>query len=823
MQTRKVFNFLAFSLLFVVFASKAIGQQPAQVLTIEEENGKLKKLQNQILQPVKASDTVRVEVIGLSDQDNLYIFKDYEHPENEEEYTKEKLFKNSSENPGRLYFDISVKEFQKSDSEKDILKITLVREIDRNPESREPYEFEYVFGKEKSADGTVNGFPLEDAISLSEYIQKEDYEAILTILLHYYSSEIIAQDSDWDNDNPWVWIKERVEKNPFLYNILDLTRLEKVVKEFRKIEAKEGELSIVSNSGDEISTQASSSTESATQSTSTGISFPTTLIDATGTFLADRFKKEVNIAFLDQFREQLEKQKDLQLLFPMTHTFLRETEPYNYASFLVTLRENFDSDLQQSFGNVADFLRAKDENDDLNWAILSLDLVQDLISEVHPGDIIEGLAQNTFLLEENDSLSNMLKVTSLFTQNLREPTSGAWYDDAKLTQLKTSPVAIQAFIGLILIKQKKELEAISVDNSDLYKKLTNLEVSKIYLSVSDLVSKIRVLGKYLGEIKEDSLDKEEKAALKILFLRESVELIKSGMGLYKKIINDTTNTFDPYIVVIRSALNLETSIRNQKYGQALTDVIGIISQALPKNSTNVLVHSLHKYGTFAVNLVNAKTTEEMVNALESAALPVGSYRIKRNSYFDISLNAYPGVFGGVEVVTNNAGLKGSPKFGFTWGATAPIGINLAWGHRNKWSKDSFISSATDTANVLRYLEENLKGSSSSIFFSLFDVGSVFAIRIQDGVSDLPELKFQNVFAPGVYYIYGFKDLPLSWMFGGQYGPQLRGFETTNSTDLNPIIIDRSNFRIGTGLTVDIPVFNFYTKTPDRKFLDVFSN
>ncbi len=65
-----------------------------------------------------------------------------------------------------------------------------------------------------------------------------------------------------------------------------------------------------------------------------------------------------------------------------------------------------------------------------------------------------------------------------------------------------------------------------------------------------------------------------------------------------------------------------------------------------------VMQSFFKLGTFMATFVQAKSSDEVASAIESFALPQGSSRIKRESVFNVSLNAYCGFFGGGEKILN---------------------------------------------------------------------------------------------------------------------------------------------------------------------------
>jgi hypothetical protein len=69
-------------------------------------------------------------------------------------------------------------------------------------------------------------------------------------------------------------------------------------------------------------------------------------IDALGSFIANRFKQEVEIAFLQKFKEWLQKEPFLQQLFPETFKVLMQNDPYEYTTFLEALKEALSKDVK---------------------------------------------------------------------------------------------------------------------------------------------------------------------------------------------------------------------------------------------------------------------------------------------------------------------------------------------------------------------------------------------------------------------------------------------------------------------------------------------
>lgn len=100
-------------------------------------------------------------------------------------------------------------------------------------------------------------------------------------------------------------------------------------------------------------------------------------------------------------------------------------------------------------------------------------------------------------------------------------------------------------------------------------------------------------------------------------------------------------------------------------------------------------------------------------------------------------------------------------------------------------------------------EMYISGSSASLFVSVLDLGALVLFRLDQATGPLPQtVSFRQVFSPGISYVYGLRDLPLAVHVGAQLTPQLRSI---GESSLNA-------FRLSAGLTVDIPMFNFFTRT-----------
>lgn len=208
----------------------------------------------------------------------------------------------------------------------------------------------------------------------------------------------------------------------------------------------------------------------------------------------------------------------------------------------------------------------------------------------------------------------------------------------------------------------------------------------------------------------------------------------------------------------------------------LTDLLNHHKEILPK---------IIKYGNLAASIAKAESSDEVKKIIEANALPAGSASIKKRSRSNVALNAYVGLAAGPEY---NGDIS---EFDVSLGVNAPIGIAISGGRYKRLSGTTFKEKGSNT-----------------LFFSLIDIGAVTSFRFGDTqTEELPEIKLENIFAPGVYYVYGLPKWPLSFGIGGQLGPQLR--ELTNTVaDIDSGL----SFSLKFFVAVDIPLLNFYTKS-----------
>lgn len=238
---------------------------------------------------------------------------------------------------------------------------------------------------------------------------------------------------------------------------------------------------------------------------------------------------------------------------------------------------------------------------------------------------------------------------------------------------------------------------------------------------------------------------------------------------------------------IQARLNLFTA--HGALGSEATAQIKILA------SIGKFTEKLSFFYNFVTDMANADSSVAIKKILEKYADPPGSYKIKRSSAFSCSLNAYPGGYAGGAIHTRNDA-RGM------FGITAPIGVSLNWG----WCEKKNVYDQT-TSNFTSDHDNpfwNKTGWSNSLFISLIDVGAALNLKFfSDSVSLPSKVTVLQILSPGLYYVLGVKNAPVSLMLGGEMMPELNQLSGDKSG-----VKTSTLFWLGGTLSVDIPVFHF---------------
>ncbi len=421
------------------------------------------------------------------------------------------------------------------------------------------------------------------------------------------------------------------------------------------------------------------------------------------------------------------------------------------------------------------------KKDSINLAITILDVVQEVKKGKHPMEIIEIIINRAYINQMDNKISDPMRILALISRNLVNKEGDGWIrpNEFKALVINSNKNYPEIYLGLLCAKEYIQLEKIFCNGSKTLNNIINENIKYFETASSYIYKMLKITNSIQNKIKELELIRKEDGFKKYYSYMETFfELIEHGFGL-KDFFEDDLEKISiikknqKNLVTAKKLLELSKNINEKAYGVALVNTVTILKDLLPKS---VIKDEIIKYGTFMVSMVEAKDAKEMGKVISAAALPVGSYRIKRTHPFTISLNSYAGIFGNSENLSNsNDEEKQSSNIAFT----APVGLamNFFGGRKHK--------------------------TSHSIFLSIIDVGAVVRFRLGDEETKLDGVEWRDVLAPGLFYIWGLRDSIISIGLGVQYGPKLTNVLENGTPEITP-----SRIRYGVMFVVDIPIFHF---------------
>lgn len=574
-----------------------------------------------------------------------------------------------------------------------------------------------------------------------------------------------------------------------------------------------------------------------------GLNWNTIILGVTD-FILKRAKEELNIAFFQRFQEFMMKPeyKDLATIFPSTWQTLNSigTEIYNYNRYLPILQTAFKNDIAQLTNNLPLIIDNHpvffETHPELKASLLSgLYIAQGLRDGIHPGEIID--EYDTELLDgfgtnipgvgaANPNFKTSVELIQLLSFSLRsqpDESTGYWIDPKMVRKVFSKDSTAKAFIGLLYqkgITRFKKLDfTTATGTTDVLKLLNDPAIPAKFKAWESYLFTMAIKAKDINSLIK-TYEAKASDSLKIeqlyTYFQASVDLLKYAtrvtqlpglkypgfeqmFAVYFETAAASASLLvnanrAQYAVAIMDAVRVYSLVRNKdeiaiekellaRIDAAVSDAEKILLRAELERSKAVgkLTQALFRYGSFMAAVADADSPKEVSDAIEVFALPSGSSRIKRETPFNVSLNAYAGVFGGYERIM---GLKSDDKVtGNAYGLTVPIGIAISTGK-----------------NHVSY----------SAFISLIDLGAVAAFRAQnDSVNAVPSIQLKDIFSPGLFFSLGIPKSPISVNLGAQFGPNLRKVKVTDND-----YSGSTYMRFSLSILVDIPLLNFYTKSKD---------
>jgi hypothetical protein len=548
-------------------------------------------------------------------------------------------------------------------------------------------------------------------------------------------------------------------------------------------------------------------------------------------FLAERTKEELNAAFFDKMKKELDKYPELQIVFPQTHATMQHIDSYGYAYIIQILKDAFEADMRSLPQNFYSFsfkdnlfdcnsLSGKDSiecekrqrnlteffnSPDGKWLTFGLSTLNKAFNATNPADLLQSVVSDSLFINLKNDLVDSLKknstdkislindynvlsflqLSNLISQSLLSKESDkVWITKQQLDTL-FQPETFKIYLGLLLATVQK-------DDIYFYKNTTDFILTKeIRHSFSEILTDTTKISAFQSLIQNgysvynagNNAVKSMKEAInqsKDADSRALYDFYRAFTNNIRPIANNISNITERSIHlakyerienILNPAVDMVYHIADKNYSSAIFDATILLENLSTEDSFKPVTKSLLKYGTLIANVANAQSSDEVKKAIEASVLPVGSSAIKRNTSFSIMLNAYVGGFYGWR--------KG------LYGVTAPIGLSFNTGFKGNKNDGAF-----------------------SVDIQLIDLGTLVNFYLKNGDdAELPtdyKVNLANIFSPGFQMGYLIPSTPIQVFWGGNYIPALKQTNAETNTY-------QGGWRWKIGLAMDIPMYNIYTK------------
>lgn len=583
----------------------------------------------------------------------------------------------------------------------------------------------------------------------------------------------------------------------------------------------------------------------------------TIIIDASTQFLVERTREEIVLAFFDQFQKRVDSLVELQYLFDNTHALLTNREILRIPSLGKAWQEAFELDLRllpKSFERLVEespdyaylrenmgfrlyrFTYSLLDKDSLRLESglkrLSKRSLADCASEMDTSFFLSNFLLEDFqangegrflgIREQMKDLDERARTFFVAIQyqkapevfySIRSGEGGKSLASLMKEQTQDFFEKEMTLAGLFsnIDRDIKALDfperpEINQDNAAYYKQLLKDYLDELPGNLATLgsITKQMVRSAFLFKYFED-----EMALYSDPHYRRLMGIVQGGIDLVgalesrepSRILVATIQVLDPFFEILQER-QIELIHEMERSGSGSSSVE--VSQAIHRlEQLKAVSQYLGFYGGFCLDVLGAKSAEEVKAALYRYAIPPGSYRLKRESLFSLEVGAMPAFYTGPEWVLDSTLKNRSLVSGFS----APVGISLSWGRRKTVGLDASHPYKFSMKKGKAQAKE-LSGWSLGLFFPIIDLSAPFSYRWKNGIDEgLPdEIYWQQILAPGAYIVWGIKGVPVSLSAGAQYVPRLRSISSTGNQT-----VDFDAIRAGINLSLDLPVFSIYKK------------
>lgn len=236
------------------------------------------------------------------------------------------------------------------------------------------------------------------------------------------------------------------------------------------------------------------------------------------------------------------------------------------------------------------------------------------------------------------------------------------------------------------------------------------------------------------------------------------------------------------------------------------------------------IQLIRKMSGFLNDAALAQNDKQLAKVVESYAMPVGSYKRKRNNWWSVDLNAFAGVYAGYEWARrqqNDTSKLSGRKGGAVWGFSVPIGISVSKTFGRKWKAgkrefdahngmfpDDYVRNP-DKVKIKKQDLYNRTGWTLTVTASIVDLGAPVSYRLFQSKDTTigQSFKWSQLISPGLHIAVALPGSPFTISTGIQYTPQLRKYQEAGKPNEQQFNTTRAYL----GLMFDLPLFNFWER------------
>jgi len=236
------------------------------------------------------------------------------------------------------------------------------------------------------------------------------------------------------------------------------------------------------------------------------------------------------------------------------------------------------------------------------------------------------------------------------------------------------------------------------------------------------------------------------------------------------------------------------------------------------------IQLIRKMSGFLNDAALAQNDKQLAKVVESYAMPVGSYKRKRNNWWSVDLNAFAGVYAGYEWARrqqNDTSKLSGRRGGAVWGFSVPIGISVSKTFGRKWKAgkrefdahkgmfpDDYVRNP-DKVKIKKQDLYNRTGWTLTVTASIVDLGAPVSYRLFQSKDTTigQSFKWSQLISPGLHIAVALPGSPFTVSTGIQYTPQLRKYQEAGKPNEQQF----NTTRVYLGLMFDLPLFNFWER------------